>query len=349
MKNDKKTNQPIPAQYAGKNHTRVVGVDCANSTIKVWTDNEVTTQYRNTVNKINDVGLVYSFKTDYQMYVYNEEVYEVGDINVLGSGGRGKSRYNSEAFKIETLIGITNVLEPGTKDRIRLITGLPSSLSKNNALIEDLKQNMLGEYTIKSVKWEEIHDIQFEIVEVIVIPQPLGTLYNFVFNNETRQLNQKILDRRSLVIDIGWGTLDLAVLESSRVRATTGFEIGVSDYIADLQEEVNNRYPEANIYALNAHQLDIALLESTVVETPFGSYDLAKIAEKHKEEQAKRVYEAVMSLGFEFSKFYHIILTGGGSLQYQKYLKQLFNDPRLIVQENAVMANVRGFYLLGQF
>ena len=125
--------------------------------------------------------------------------------------------------------------------------------------------------------------------------------------------------------------------------------IGVSDYIADLQEEVNNRYPEASIYALNPHQLDLALLESYVVETPFGNYDLEKLAEKHKELQAKRVHEAIMGLGLEFNKFYRIILTGGGALQYERYMKKLFNDPRLIIQDDAVMANVKGFYLLGQF
>lgn len=336
-------------EYAGKNYSKIIGIDVANSTIKIWTDGEKNLKYRNTIKEINDSGLVYSFKTDYQMYVYNKEVYEVGDISAMGSGGRGKSRYNSESFKIETIIGITSILEPGRTEKVRLVTGVPSSLSKNSAVIEELKQSLLGEHNVKSVKWDQVDDISFEIVEVIVVPQPLGTLYNFVYDENTGELNQKYLSQRTLVVDIGWGTLDLAILESSRVRGTFGFEIGTSDYIADLQEEVNNKFPEASIYALNPHQLDLALLESYVVETPFGNYDLEALAEKHKEIQAKRVYESIMGLGLEFNKFYRIILTGGGSLQYEKYLKELFNDPRVILQENAVMANVRGFYLLGQF
>ncbi len=335
--------------YTGKPYTKIIGIDVANSTIKIWTDDELNNKYRNTVKEINDAGLVYSFKTDYQMYVYNKEVYEVGDIAAMGSGGRGKARYNSDSFKIETLIGITTVIEPDSSEKIRVVTGVPSTLAKNNAVVEELKVSLIGEHTLKSVKWDQVDNITFEIVEVIVVPQPLGTLYNFVYNPETKELNQKQLSQRSLVIDIGWGTCDLAALESFRVRGTFGFEIGTSDYISDLQEEANNKFPEANIYALNPHELDLALLESTVVETPFGSYDLAELAEKHKENQAKRVYEATMGLGLEFNKFYHIILTGGGSLQYEKYLRDLFNDPRVVVMENAVLANVRGFYLLGQF
>lgn len=349
MKVNNKGAKNTPEEYAGKAFTRVVGIDVANSTIKIQTDNNKSLSYRNTIREVNDAGLVYSFKNDYQMFVFNNEVYEVGDITVMGSGGRGKARYNSRSFKIEALIGIASILEGGQKDKIRVVTGLPSSLSKNAQIAEDLKKDLVGEYQIKSVKWNEIDDLHFEIVDVIVVPQPLGTLYNFVYDEKTQSVNQNMLSQRSLVVDIGWGTTDLAILESSRVRGTFGFEIGVSDYIADLQEDVNNRHPEASIYALNPHQLDIALLESTTVETPFGRYDLSKLAEKHKELQAKRVYTAVMGLGLEFNKFYRIILTGGGSLQYEKYLKQLFNDPRLIIQSNAVTANVRGFYLLGKF
>jgi len=335
--------------YTGKPYSKIIGLDVANSTIKVWTDGDKNLRYRNTIKTINDAGLVFSFKTNYQMHVYNKEVYEVGDISAMGSGGRGKARYNSSQFKIEAIIGITSIMEPGKHEKIRLVTGVPSSLAKNVAVVEELKRNLVGSHNVKSVKWDKVDEITFDIVEVIVVPQPLGTMYNYVFDKDSGELNQKLLEQRAIVIDIGWGTLDLAILESSRVRSTFSFEVGTSDYIFGLQEEVNTKYPEANIYSLNPHQLDLALLESYIVETPFGNFDLEKLAEKHKEIQARRVYEAVMGLGLEFNKLYKIILTGGGSILYQKYLREMFNDPRLVIQENAVMANVYGFYLLGRF
>ena len=36
-------------------------------------------------------------------------------------------------------------------------------------------------------------------------------------------------------------------------------------------------------------------------------------------------------------------------LLYEKYLREFFNDPRLVIQSNAVMANCRGFWLLGNY
>ena len=197
--------------YAGKAYTKIIGIDVANSTIKIWTDDEKNLKYRNTIKEINDSGLVYSFKTDYQMYVYNKDVYEVGDISAMGSGGRGKSRYNSAQFKIETLIGITSIIDPNKTERVRLVTGLPSTLAKNTAVIEELKANLIGQHTIKSVKWDAVDNVSFDIVEVIVVPQPLGTLYNFVYDPVTKELNQKYLSQRSLVVDIGWGTTDLSI------------------------------------------------------------------------------------------------------------------------------------------
>ena len=347
MKNEKVA---VAEDYAGKPYTTIVGLDVANSTIKAWTDKDNYVRYRNTVKIINDSGLVYSFKTNYQMYVYNKEVYEVGDIAAMGSGGRGKSRYNSDSFKIEALIGITSVLNRTDRvEKIRLVTGVPSSLAKNVTLIEDMKKRLVGKHNIKSVTWDKVEDITFEIVEVIVVPQPLGTLYNYVYDKKTGELNHKLLDQRALVVDIGWGTLDLAILESSRVRSTFGFEIGTSDYMFALQEEVNTKYPEANIYALNPHQLDLALIGSYIVETPFGQFDLESIAESHKQIQANRVYEAIMGLGIEYNKLFKIIITGGGAILYEKYLRKLFNDQRMVIQEDAIMANVHGFYLLGKF
>ena len=138
-------------------------------------------------------------------------------------------------------------------------------------------------------------------------------------------------------------------METARVRSTFSFDIGTSDYISDLQEDVNSNVPEASIFSLSPHELDLSLLESPVVETPFGQYDLSAYVEKHSKNQAKRVYQEVMGLGLEFNKFYKIILTGGGSLLYEKYLREFFNDPRLVIQSNAVMANCRGFWLLGNY
>ncbi len=347
-KKEKQVEQdPVSAMLAQHGIDQVVGIDVANSTIKAWTDDGKKAYYRNTVKEIKDAGLVYSFKTDYHMYVLDNNVYEVGDITVAGQGARGNSRYGSKAFRVEAAIGIANLMEVGTNKKLRVVTGVPSSLSKNNKVLDDVKKSLLGDFAIKSVLWDKVEDITFSIVDVLVVPQPLGTLYTYLCN-ESGQIDQKLVSQKALVVDIGWGTTDIAILESGRVRSTFGFETGTSDYISAIQEEVNNDMPEANIQALNPHELDIKLLENTSVETPFGTFDLAKYVEHNKEDQADKIYSEIMGLGLEFSKFYKIIFTGGGALLYKQHLIEKFNDPRLIIHEDSVMANAHGFYLLGR-
>ncbi len=344
MKKKEKVEEVV--QQSGGIDT-VIGIDVANSTIKIWTENGEHDNYRNTVKEINDAGLVYSFKTDYHMYVFENQVYEVGDIQAMGRGARGSARYGSKGFRTEAIIGITSILKPGRRYGLRVITGVPSFLAKNNKVLDDVKQALLGSYSVKSVLWDKVDDIEFDILDVIVVPQPLGTMYSYLCDKDGK-INTKLVEQKALVIDIGWGTTDIAILESGRVRSTFGFEAGTSDYISAIQEEVSNEIPEANIQALNPHELDLKLLENVNVETPFGTFDLSPYTEKNKELQADRIVQEVMSLGLEFNKFYKIILTGGGSLLYSKYLIQKFGDPRVIVQEDPVMANAKGFFLLGK-
>lgn len=337
----------ISAMLAQRGIDQVVGIDVANSTIKAWTDNDKKAYYRNTVKEIKDAGLVYSFKTDYHMYVLDNNVYEVGDITIAGQGARGNSRYGSKAFRVEAAIGIANLLEAGMHKRLRVVTGVPSALSKNAKVVEDVKKSLMGDYQIKSVLWDKVEDITFSIVDVIVVPQPLGTLYTYLCTSDGK-IDQKLVSQKALVVDIGWGTTDIAILESGRVRSTFGFETGTSDFISAIQEEVNNDIPEANIQSLNPHELDIKLLESPNVETPFGTFDLSKYIDKNKEAQAEKIYSEIMGLGLEFSKFYKIIFSGGGAALYAKFLSDKFNDPRLVIHQDAVMANSHGFYLLGR-
>ncbi len=332
--------------------TKVVGVDVANSTIKVWTD-KLNLQYLNTIRQVNDAGMVYSFKSDYQMFVVGKKIYEVG-LQTAGSGGsRSISRYGSEQYRTEALIAVAmmiNSLDDALdKEVLRVVTGVPSNLAKNQNVIEKIKESLVGTHEIKVVNWNDVKPIVFEIRDVIVVPQPLGTMYDYVYNEEYDMIDDRLLDQRAIVVDIGWGTTDLAVLESARVRSTFSFDIGTSDFISNLQEDVSVNIPEASIFSLAPHELDMKLLESTKVETPFGEFELEEYVTKHKQQQAERIYQEIMGLGLEFNKFFKIILTGGGALLYEKYLRELFDDPRIIIQENAIMSNCKGFWLLGNY
>ncbi len=73
------------------------------------------------------------------------------------------------------------------------------------------------------------------------------------------------MEKKSLIIDIGWGTTDLAIIDDSIVKASYGFDLGTSDYVLEVQEKLNKKYPDSHVYSLNLHELDEMLLDSTEV------------------------------------------------------------------------------------
>ena len=158
----KKNNEEAMEMQSGEDlaYTKVIGIDVANSTLKAYTD-DASIVYRNTLKKINDAGVIFSFNTDYKMYVYNNEVYEVGDLSVMGSGGRGQQRYRSDDFQVESVIGLSKLLTPGKVEKIRVVTGVPSNYAKNTEVINKLKETLLGVHTVKEVTWAKVDEITF--------------------------------------------------------------------------------------------------------------------------------------------------------------------------------------------
>ena len=276
--------------------TRIVGLDVANSTIKIWTD-KINLQYLNTIRQVNDAGMVYSFRSDYQMYIVGKNIYEVGLQTAASGGARSISRYGSEQYRTEALIALAmmiNSLENASdKEILRVVTGVPSSLAKNPNVIEKIKDSLVGTHEVKVVSWNDVKPIVFEIRDVVVVPQPLGTMYDYVYDEEFDMLDDRLLDQRAIVVDIGWGTTDLAVLESARVRSTFSFDIGTSDFISNLQEDVSANIPEASIFSLAPHELDMKLLESPEVITPFGTFNLEEYVVKHKKGKENVIADAL--------------------------------------------------------
>ena len=50
-------SEPTTAVQPQGEYTRIIGLDVANSTLKIWTD-ELNLKYVNTIRQINDAGLV---------------------------------------------------------------------------------------------------------------------------------------------------------------------------------------------------------------------------------------------------------------------------------------------------
>jgi len=315
----------------------IIGLDIANSTIKGCSANK-TINYKNTVKQIKG-NIAFSFKkTDF--YNYEGKTYEIGNPMADGSGGRTVNRYASANFKIEAILAISQLVSNGAD--VRVVTGIPSSLSTNGEVIETIENQLLGSHRVKIGN----RTIRFNITEVMVVSQPTGTLFDLLQNTDGSFKNKDLMESKAFILDIGFGTTDMSVLYDGELRSSSGFDVGVSDYILACQDAINTEYPNSNVYQVPRHELDNQL-RNNLIKTPFGEFDVSLITAEERKDFANSIYQRVMGLGLQFNEYDKIILTGGGALLLEEELRELFNDERYEIKKDAQISNARGFFIFG--
>ena len=138
----------------------------------------------------------------------------------------------------------------------------------------------------------------------------------------------------------------MSVLYDGDLRSSSGFDMGVSDYVLACQDAINTEFPESNVYQVPRHLLDNQLREG-IVKTPFGEYDVTDITARERKDFANAIYQRVIGLGLQFNEFERIIVTGGGALLFAEELKYFFNDDRYEIKKDAQSSNARGFFIYG--
>jgi len=315
----------------------IIGLDIANSTIKGCSVDKVI-NYKNTVKQIKG-NIAFSFKKT-EVFTYEGKIYEVGNPMADGSGGRTINRYGSEDFKIEAILAISQLVSNGAE--VRVVTGVPSSLSTNSVVMEVIEDQLLGSHRVKI----GARTVRFDIKEVMVVSQPTGTLFDLLQNTDGSFKNKELMEAKAFILDVGFGTTDMSVLYDGELRSSSGFDTGVSDYILACQDSINTEYPTSNVYQVPRHDLDNQL-RTGMIKTPFGEFDVNVITAEERKEFANSIYQKVMGLGMQFNEFDRIIITGGGALLFEDELRHFFNDERYEIKKDAQLSNARGFFIYG--
>ncbi|WP_079436979.1 PRTRC system protein D [Zoogloea sp. LCSB751] len=188
------------------------------------------------------------------------------------------------------------------------------------------------------------------VKNVVVVPQPLGGLYDYAFG--TRQLSV-VKKSTSLVIDPGFCTLDWLVAEGTTpndARSGARAHGGMSEVLKDVMEQVALD-AECTIDELGGtERIDAALRDNLPIRV-FGhaltvrtNADYIKLAQARAKDALQAMLERIGSIG----DIDNIILVGGGSYVYIDVLHSYFPKHNIVVFPDSVFSNVRGFQLLGE-
>lgn len=243
---------------------------------------------------------------------------------------------NSEQWKVLFLGALAY---QGNPEIDYLILGLPvSNMSKR----EEMEKMAKGTH--------QIGDFKVVIHNVMVVPQPLGALYNYAVRSGDFDRFSKT---NSLVIDPGYLTFDFLVTKAFSVNAhRSGARPGGMSSIlgaiaSSIAQEKNVEYDDLN-------QLDVALdlkNYSGVKEDRHIYIYGEKVDLNGHIKNTAPVIDS--SLNFMLNKIgeskdiAQLIMAGGPNKIFERSIKKQFPHHKLITLEDGIYSNVIGFMLWG--
>jgi plasmid segregation protein ParM len=180
------------------------------------------------------------------------------------------------------------------------------------------------------------------IKDVWIIPQPIGGFINyFMSTNQTESL----ADLKSLTIDIGYYTVDWLVcrglkLQDERSGSIPGGMSLVLEKLTHLiSEDRQAPFSDVNI-------VDMGIRNGYVARIQGENYGFSHLVEKMNAYIINAVQSVVSSVG-SLDDIDVIVLVGGGANCYKSVVKELLNGREIIVPDDSINSNVKGFYLAG--
>jgi plasmid segregation protein ParM len=216
-----------------------------------------------------------------------------------------------------------------------LVVGLPLSNMHSAAKLKEL---MVGKHKISD-------DKTVEVVEALVLPQPLGGLYYCFSLGKTKPEFEFLREEMNLVIDPGFLTFDFLLSNGEKVvdnrsGAHTG---GVSKVLRSLADSVSTKF---GIKYENLGALDTGLRRRKIrINGATESLDEHIKNTRSVLEGSVNYCRNIVGAGTDID---NIILLGGGSHIFRKTLETYFPKHTLHILDDAQMANVRGFQLAGE-
>lgn len=300
----------------GKKFTRVLGVDIGNHNIK-------------TSEKIIFRSAFEEF--DYKHEILNDDVilYK-GKKYVIGKGGFDNTKVKSE--KKNTVPLLLNAIYQSIASsylNLRLVVGLPLEHHKNKALIKDIKDMYTGVFEFKYISGDNEVDVMYDVKEVLVFPEGLGAFYS---------LNEDMDGRDVLLIDIGGGTVNIALFSDGEYEDSITMQEGTND----IYRQITSRANYENTGAAFEVEHILKYMKRGKIKWD-GKTDNMEYVDQIISKFSSDIENEIKGK-FPLYKSYEIMLSGGGADLLKDGLDRYLDFE---VIPNNIFANAIGFYNVG--
>lgn len=284
----------------------------------------------------NDQGVTYVWGTELDL-----------TVSVTDTAGFGLARYSSREFQLLTDFALAELayLEDVNEEMsITVVTGLPSDDFKNDKILEKVAEVIKGKHTV-TINGNRIITVNVE--KLFIIPQPLGTVTDIVYDDDGEIVNKDFATANVGVVDIGGGTVLIDALRSMNMADDTRAQLNKGAY--SLYKQITTALTASNI-ELTEYELERAIRKSDSIWCPDGlqKHDLKPWILVESRIYTRRVASAIKTAYKGFGRMQKILLTGGAAhlIDIDELQSALFGLAHIV--RDPELSNVRGFYKYGK-
>ena len=220
--------------------------------------------------------------------------------------------------------------------QIRAVTGLPVSFFGDKDIL------MNGLRGVHSFCRAGQSPQVLHISELVVLPQPFGTLLDSVLNEYGKVGNPRLAQAHVGIIDVGGKTTNfLHAYKLSDVPAeTTSIDAGGWDVVRRVADYLAQ-------YNLNLRDHEIAeLLITRYVAVRGERIELGDVIDEAAQQLAESVISAASQRWNGANRMDSIIVTGGGASLIGEAICKYY--PHAVIADEPELANARGFFKYAQ-
>lgn len=234
-----------------------------------------------------------------------------------------------------------------TSAPINVVSGLPVGYLKRDT--KKFKEMIRGvhEITYHNPDGQDVKK-RVHIDKIHIIPQPIGSIFNLIFDDTGKIKDRGLATQKLGVVDIGFKTTDLSIFDHLQYieRGSSTMDTGISKCFSVIANKLRQ---ESNI-SIELFRM-FNFIESGMIKIRGKEYNISNLK--------KRVYShAAAAIASDLNRLWEndwdidsIILSGGGSVELAEYLNPNIEGNVIPIPKDvdARFNNVQGYCKFGRY
>jgi plasmid segregation protein ParM len=246
-----------------------------------------------------------------------------------------RSRVHDDTYKLLFVAALVELSKSMPDiDRLKVITGLPVEFFGDRP---EVVKSFEGVYRVTT---EQV--LKFAVDSVVVAPQPFGSLFRELLNEQGKISNDEVERGRVGVIDVGTFTTDFVVSDDLRYvqRLSGSIRIGWNTVVRQVQQAL----ADLHMLELELHEVDRAIQDGEV-RVRGEPVSLDSLIDPAVTDIQTAIIARARDLWGEGANLDMILVSGGGGPYLYDTIKDTYPHARLL--DKAFWANAEGLYRFG--